>query len=142
MIATGHVGGGREGDDDLITGINVTPLVDIVLVLLIIFMVTASYLVRASIEVELPRAASANEAAGTTLAVVITRDGEVFLDGVRRSGPELVERGRAAAARGDARAVVSADRAALHGSVVRVIDLLKGAGVTRFAIHVEREAPP
>jgi biopolymer transport protein ExbD len=139
---TGHVGGGREGDDDLITGINVTPLVDIVLVLLIIFMVTASYLVRASIEVELPRAAAASEAAGTTLAVVITRGGEVFLDGVRRSEPELRERALAAVARGDTRAVVSADRAALHGSVVRVIDVLKGAGVTRFAIHVEREAPP
>ena len=138
----GHVGGGREGDDDLITGINVTPLVDIVLALLLIFMVTASYIVRAAIEVELPRAASAAEAAGTTLAVVITRQGEVFLDGVRRSERELGELARAAAARGDVRAVVSADRAALHGSVVRVIDVLKGAGVTRFAIHVEREAPP
>ncbi|HYQ81780.1 MAG TPA: biopolymer transporter ExbD, partial [Anaeromyxobacteraceae bacterium] len=112
-----------------------------VLVLLIIFMVTASYLVRAAIEVDLPKAASASEAAGTTLAVVITRDGEVFLDGVRRSDAELGERARAAAARGDARAVVSADRATLHGSVVHVIDILKGAGVTRFAIHVEREAP-
>ena len=138
----GNIGGGREGDDDLITGINVTPLVDIVLVLLIIFMVTASYIVRAAIEVELPRAASANEAAGTTLAVVVTRDGGVFLDGVRRTEPELGQRAREAAARGDVRAVVSADRAALHGSVVRVIDILKGSGVTRFAIHVEREASP
>jgi len=139
----GNIGGGREGDDDLITGINVTPLVDIVLVLLIIFMVTASYIVRASIEVELPRAAHGGEAAGTTLAVVITREGEVFLDGVRRSEAELRERARAAVAAGaDTRAVVSADRAALHGSVVRVIDLLKGEGVVRFAIHIEKEAPP
>ena len=138
-----NIGGGREGDEDLITGINVTPLVDIVLVLLIIFMVTASYIVRASIEVELPRAAHAGEAAGTTLAVVITRDGAVWLDGVLRSEAELRERARAAVAAGaDARAVVSADRAALHGSVVRVIDLLKGEGVTRFAIHIEKEAPP
>src|SRR5512139_299955 len=105
-------------------------------------MVTASYIVRAAIEVELPRAASANEAAGTTLAVVITRDGRVFLDGVPRSEAELAERARTAAARGDLRAVVNAARAALHGSVVRVIDVLKGAGVARFAIHVEREAPP
>ena len=139
----GNIGGGREGDDDLITGINVTPLVDIMLVLLIIFMVTASYIVRASIEVELPRAAHGGEAAGTTLAVAITRDGEVWLDGVRRSEAEVRERARAAAAAGgDVRAVVSADRAALHGSVVRVIDLLKGEGVVRFAIHVEREARP
>ncbi|HEU4384178.1 MAG TPA: biopolymer transporter ExbD [Anaeromyxobacteraceae bacterium] len=137
----GNIGGGREGDDDLISGINVTPLVDIVLVLLIIFMVTASYIVRAAIEVELPRAASASEAAGTTLAVVITSGGDVFLDGVRRSEPELAERAREAARRGDVRAVVSADRATLHGSVVRVIDVLKGSGVTRFAIHVERESP-
>jgi biopolymer transport protein ExbD len=132
--------GGGEDDDDLISGINVTPLVDIVLVLLIIFMVTATYIVRASIEVELPRAAHGGEATGTILSVILTRDGAVYLDGVRRSDDELVARAREAV-RGDAdtRAVISADKGALHGAVVHVIDLVKDAGVTRFAIHIERE---
>jgi len=127
-------------DDDLISGINVTPLVDIVLVLLIIFMVTATYIVRAAIEVDLPRAAHGGEAVGTVLSVVVTRANEVYLDGVLLAEGELVARTRQAVAKDpEARVVISADRAALHGAVVRVIDLVKGAGATRFAIHVEKE---
>ena len=132
----GHV----DDDDDIISGINVTPLVDVVLVLLIIFMVTATYIVRASIEVELPRAAHGGEATGKVLTVIVTKDGQVFVDGVRSSEDELVSRTREAlAADREARAIISADKGALHGSVVRVIDLVRGAGVTRFAIHVEKE---
>ena len=133
-------GAGADDDDDLISEINVTPLVDVVLVLLIIFMVTATYIVRASIEVDLPRAAHGGEATGTILSVILTKDGQVFLDGVRRSEEELVARTKEAVARdGDARVVISADKGALHGAVVRVIDLVRGAGATRFAIHVEKE---
>jgi biopolymer transport protein ExbD len=132
---------GTGGDeDDLIADINVTPLVDVVLVLLIIFMVTATYIVRASIEVDLPRAAHGGEAVGTVLSVVVTRANEVFLDGVRVPEEDLVRRTREAVGKdSDTRVVISADRAALHGAVVRVIDLVKGAGATRFAIHVEKE---
>jgi biopolymer transport protein ExbD len=127
-------------DDDLIADINVTPLVDVVLVLLIIFMVTATYIVRASIEVDLPRAAHGGEAVGTVLSVVLTKDGQVFLDGVQRTEDALVARTRDAVARDvETRVIISADRGALHGAVVRVIDLVRGAGVTRFAIHVEKE---
>ncbi len=129
-----------DGEDDLISGINVTPLVDIVLVLLIIFMVTATYIVRASIDVDLPRAAHGGEAVGTLLSVVVTKGGEVYLDGAPVDEAELVRRTREAVAKDrDTRVVVAADRAALHGAVVRAIDLVKGAGATRFALHVERE---
>jgi biopolymer transport protein TolR len=135
----GFASGGGD-DDDLISGINVTPLVDVVLVLLIIFMVTATYIVRASIEVQLPRVAHGGEAVGTVLAVVLTKEGEVFLDGVRRSDDELTARTRQAVAKDpEARVIISADRGALHGAVVHVIDLVRGAGATRFAIHVEKE---
>ncbi len=137
-MASGIANG--SGDDEIISGINVTPLVDIVLVLLIIFMVTATYIVRASIEVQLPRAAHGGETTGTLLAVVLTREGDVYLDGVKRTEDELEARAREAVARdSDARVVISADKAALHGAVVRVIDLVKGAGVTRFAINIEKE---
>jgi biopolymer transport protein ExbD len=133
-------GTGDADDDDLISGINVTPLVDVVLVLLIIFMVTATYIVRASIKVELPRTAQGGEAAGAILTVVLTRDGVVYLDGVRRSEDELVALTKQAVARdGEVRALISADKGALHGAVVHLIDLVRGAGVTRFAIHVEKE---
>jgi biopolymer transport protein ExbD len=130
-----------SGDDgDIISEINVTPLVDVVLVLLIIFMVTATYIVRQSIEVDLPRAANAGDATGSVLALVLTREGDVYLDGQKADERQLEERVRAAVARDkDARAIISADRMALHGAVVRVIDLVKGAGVTHFAIHIEKE---
>ncbi len=129
-----------ENGEEMISGINVTPLVDITLVLLIIFMVTATYIVRESIEVELPRAAHGGETTGRVLAVVLTRDGRLYLDGVPRTDAELVERARAAVrADRDTRAIISADKAALHGAVVHVIDLVKDAGVSRFALHIERE---
>jgi biopolymer transport protein TolR len=128
-----------RGEDDIISGINVTPLVDVVLVLLIIFLVTASYIVRQSIDVDLPRAANAGEGTGATLAVVLTRDGDLYLDGVKRSEEELRAQVRQAVAGDpDARAVISADERALHGAVIHLIDVVKGEGVTRFAIHVER----
>jgi biopolymer transport protein ExbD len=131
---------GAESDDEMITGINVTPMVDVVLVLLIIFMVTATYIVREAIEVDLPRAANAGEAVGTTLAVVLTRDGAIYLDGVPRTEAELAARARQAVAKDrDTRALISADRAAQHGAVVRVIDVVKGQGVSRFAINIEKE---
>jgi biopolymer transport protein ExbD len=127
-------------DEDIISGINVTPLVDIILVLLIIFMVTATYIVREAIAVDLPRAAHGGEAAGTALAVVLTREGLIFVDGVERTEQELARRtGEALARDREVRAVISADRAALHGAVVRVIDVMKGAGLSRFAINIERQ---
>lgn len=136
-MAAGTSGG---DDDDLISGINVTPLVDVVLVLLIVFMVTATYIVRAAIEVELPRVAQGGESTGTLLSVVLTRDGATYLDGVRRSDAELAERTREAVAKDrDARVLISADKGALHGAVVHAIDVVRGAGATRFAIHVEKE---
>jgi biopolymer transport protein TolR len=134
----GHVQSSGD-DDEMISGINVTPLVDITLVLLIIFMVTATYIVREAIEVDLPRAAHAGEATGTTLAVVLTKDGGIYLDGVLRSEAELAARTREAVAKDkDTRAIISADRASLHGAVVRVIDVVKGEGVSRFAINIEK----
>src|SRR5437868_15532485 len=77
-----EMAGQIQDEDDAITGINVTPLVDITLVLLIIFMVTATYIVKQTIEVELPRAAHGGETVSTTFALVVTKDGKFFLNGV------------------------------------------------------------
>ncbi len=136
----GNIGGSSEGDEDMISGINVTPLVDITLVLLIIFMVTATYIVKEAIEVQLPRAAHAGEATGTTLALVLTKEGDLYLDGVKVGEDALRARIREAVARDrDARALISADKAALHGAVVHLIDIVKGDGITKFAINIEKE---
>lgn len=129
-----------NGDDDPITGINVTPLVDITLVLLIIFMVTASYIVKEAIEVELPRAAQGGETVGPTLSFAIDRAGAVYLDG-QRVTPEAARTAVRNAVRKnpEARALIGADKAVAHGEVVALIDLVKGEGLTRFAIEVSHE---
>jgi biopolymer transport protein TolR len=129
----------EESGDDMIAAINVTPLVDITLVLLVIFMVTATYVVREAIEVDLPRAASGGETVGPTLAFALDREGKLFLDGAPATLDEAREAVRAVVARSPgARALISADRAVSHGRVIEVIDLVKQEGLTRFAIDVER----
>ncbi len=127
-----------EEHGDEITAINVTPLVDVTLVLLIIFMVTATYVVKEAIEVDLPRAASGGETVGPTLAFALDREGQLFLDGAPATAETARAAVRAAVARsGEARALISADRAVSHGRVVEVIDLVKREGLTRFALDVE-----
>ena len=129
-----------EEHDDEITGINVTPLVDITLVLLIIFMVTATYVVKEAIEVDLPRAASGGQTVGPTLAFALDREGKLYLDGAPATAQAARAAVRAAVARSaEARAIISADRAVSHGRVVEVIDLVTREGLTRFAIDVEHE---
>ena len=132
-------GGGSEGGDDGINEINVTPLVDIMLVLLIIFMVTASYIVKDSIEVELPRAAHGGETTNKTFAVLITKENKAWLNGVEMTDALLVaEVAKAQAAGEDVQAIIGGDTNASHGAVTHVLDVLKGAGVTKFAIQIDR----
>jgi biopolymer transport protein ExbD len=130
------------GTDEAITGINVTPLVDITLVLLIVFMVTASFIARESIEVDLPRAAAGGETVGETLAFALDRAGALYLDGAPVGRDAARAAVRAAVARSpEARALIGADRAVPHGEVVSLIDLVKGEGLARFAIQITREEP-
>ncbi|MBC7172454.1 MAG: biopolymer transporter ExbD [Polyangiaceae bacterium] len=144
-------GGARDGDDDgLISEINVTPLVDVLLVLLIILMVTATAIVREStIPVELPEAATgerSQEKPPTTLPVSISNDGKIYLEEEVLTLDQLRERA-AAAHRADpqTRAILHADGRIAHAKVVQVIDALRQAEVTKFAINVrpsDLEAAP
>ena len=126
---------GRGG----IVGINVTPMVDVVLVLLVIMMVSATYIVSQSLKVELPKTATSDDAVSTVAAVTITKDGKLFYNGEPVEEPALSGKLRAAhAGNAEVSLVVTADQAALHGAVVHVIDLAKVEGITKFAINVER----
>lgn len=129
------------GDDDgVIAEINIVPFVDIVLVLLITFMLTSSAIVRASIPVELPTAASAQSAVASTLNIVLNREGHLFLDGVRTTEDVLgAHVARVSWEKADLQAVISADTAIDYGRVVRVIDLVKTNGVKAFALNIRRE---
>jgi biopolymer transport protein ExbD len=131
------------GDDDVISGINVTPLVDIVLVLLIIFMVTTSYIVRQQIQVNLPRAASGEAETQATLTFQVTADGEFLLDGEETT---LKTIGQQVAARieeePELRAAIAADDKVDYGRVVDLIDTIKANGLDKFALNIERRSKP
>ena len=132
------MGASSGGDDDeLITAINVTPLVDIVLVLLIILMVTASYIVSQSIPMDLPAATTAGETPPRTLTVSIDRQSQLFIDADPVDWEQLRVRARRfSAEENEARAVIAADRNVSHGEFIRIVDILRAEGITRYAINV------
>lgn len=133
--------GGLPGDGEgSINDINVTPLVDVFLVLLIIFMVTAPAILATSIPLDLPEAATAERESGRELGIVVLPNGEILLDGDRISDDALRKSIRAAD--GPVQALVSADRTTPHGTVVGVLDLLRQEGVDQFAINVVPKDEP
>jgi biopolymer transport protein ExbD len=134
-------GGSGDNDEDMIAGINVTPLVDVVLVLLIILMVTAQYAAeKDSIPMDLPQAQSGDTAVPSTLAVSIDKDGKYFLNAEQLDYDALRSKVRAAHGKdADTRAVIAADGRVSHAQVIKVIDLLRQEKVTKFAINVRPE---
>jgi biopolymer transport protein ExbD len=127
-----------------ITGINVTPLVDITLVLLIIFLVTAKLMVSPrSLNADLPRAATGTEVQ-EIFSVVLLENGRTRVDGVDVAEDGVRALAKRATARGktaDLRAVINADGAVPHRRVMRVLDLLRQAGVAKVGFGVV-PAPP
>ena len=131
-------GGTKLDDDDGIVDINVTPLVDVMLVLLIIFMVASTYIVKESIEVDLPKAATGGETLDTTLSVVIDSKGKLYLNGEPSTQAAIADRCKEVAKIDPkAQAIIAADKTTAHGQVVKVIDLVRQNGVLRFAINVD-----
>ncbi len=131
--------GPQNDDDGLITDINVTPMVDITLVLLIIFMVTAGFIVNPAIRIELPKAASGESVERSTLAISMSKGGDIFLNGQKVDEKLLAEAVRTAVTQNPkVQAVVAADRSVPHGDVVRIIDMVKRLGVAKFAISIDR----
>ncbi len=127
------------GSDESITGINVTPLVDVVLVLLVVLMVTATYLASRAIPVDLPTGKT-GEASAAPLTVSLTKAGSLYVDGVPYSEAQLREKLKTARdADPELRAVIAADGAVPHRRVVGVIDLLRQERVERFAINVDAD---
>lgn len=126
-------GSGSSGSD-IIAGINVTPLVDITLVLLIIFIVTAKIIVTPAVPLDLPRAAKTDEVQ-MVFSVIIPVQGAVLVNGAAtKDDGELLGKARAAvAADADVRAVIQADGGVTHRTMIRVLDLLRQGGMERIA---------
>lgn len=134
-----------EGES-VIADINVTPLVDITLVLLIVYMITVPTIVaNPAIKVDLPTASSGQEARDTTLTVAIHRDASgaigVYANGepvddekLRELVPDLLEKNK------DLVAVIAADKGIAYGDVVRFVDLVGSLGVGKIALETRLPA--
>lgn len=134
--------GGAEESNEAITGINVTPLVDIVLVLLIIFMVTAKLIVSQSVPLDLPKAATGSDVQ-TVFSIVLAADGSTQIDNkpVTSDDAVLAQAKAAREKNAELRAIIKADSAVPHGRVIHVLDLLKQAQVAKIAFGVSPIAP-
>jgi biopolymer transport protein ExbD len=133
------------GEDGIFADINITPLTDIFLVLLIIFMVTSSVMAadagaRAGVKVNLPRGATKEISTNARdITVAITTDGKMVVDGKEVSADTLQKTFEQARARDpETQVIVQADEATHHGRVVAVMELAKAAGLRRLAIATRR----
>lgn len=129
-----------QTDEEAISGINVTPLVDITLVLLIIFMVTAKLIVGQGVPLDLPKAKTAG-AVQTVLNIGLDAKGTLSANGHPVSDENALRAEASAALRAnpELRAVISASSAASHGQVMNVLDTVRDAGVSRIAFAADKK---
>ena len=129
-----------EGDG-LIAGINGTPLVDIVLVLLLIFIVTAKIIVAPAVPLDLPHALSTEETQ-VVFSVILTRGGQLLVNGspVSDDATLLGLAAQAVTKDRELRAVINADGEVAHRRVLHTLDLLKRAGLAHVAFGALPEA--
>ncbi len=130
-----------QDDDDgaAITDINITPFVDVVLVLLVVFMVVAKLIVARGVEIDKPKAATGGEVQ-STLRVSVTPDGQIYVNGDKYATDDaaVARIKELAAATSKPKAIIAGDRKAVYGGVMHAIDLVQQAGVTAIALENER----
>ena len=122
-------------EDDEIAAINVTPLVDVVLVLLVIFMITAPTLYQNALKVQLPQAQSGEDQSKSTLQIMVDATGIITLQSKKYTLDELATQIRATHPQSS---IILADKKVEHGKVISIIDMLKANGVQKFSFGVEK----
>ena len=127
------------GDEDTISGINVTPLVDVVLVLLVIFLMTAPVLYQSAIKVQLPKAKTGEDAGvKSPLNFTIDAAGKVYWNSEELAWEKLTDKLHAFGPKiSEETAMISADQTTPHGVVIKLMDALRASGLVRFALNVE-----
>lgn len=135
--------GGDDGDA-IISDINVTPLVDVMLCLLVIFMVTTSYVVADSLKVDLPEAATGDHTEPSVVMITYTVDKssgarQLYVNGDKADEAFLRAHIKKVKAEGkkDLQAVIAADKMASHGEVIHLIDVVKQEGIIKFALNID-----
>ncbi len=138
----GGGGGGRRGrrrrKSGVMSEINITPMVDVMLVLLIIMMVAAP-MMTSGVAVDLPRTAAGEMASQTRpITVIVSPEGSIFVDDTPVSETELVPLVGTLATPED-RIFLRGDTTANYGTVMRVMGMLSAAGYTKIGLVTERE---
>lgn len=124
-------------EEEMITSINITPLVDIFLVLLIIFMITSTIVTHQQIPMNAPSAAHAGSEAPAAAGLVVDGEGKLYLDGVAMEADMIQEHLRRAVQDAAAfQVLIAADRELPYQKVVDAIDLVRSAGVSKYALKV------
>jgi len=126
----------KDDDDAMISEINVTPFVDVVLVLLVVFMITAKLIVARGVEIDKPKAATGGEVQ-STLRVSVNKEGELFVNGDKfTDDATAIARIKTIAATTDKpKALIAGSRAGAYGNVMRAIDLVQQAGISAIALE-------
>ncbi len=129
----------QSGDDDEIGNINITPMVDVILVLLVIFMVTANFLKKESININLPKVQAADPNVAQSVQVAITRDGKILLEGQSTTEEKLFANlQRDSKFRPNMRLTLSADENLSYGTITKLMGIIRKAGVTKIALSVKK----
>jgi len=124
----------------IIAEINITPLTDVVMVLLVIFMVTTPLMMNEAFKIKLPVATTSEPQIEQTTTVSIAPGNHIYLNKAEVSMEDL--KGLLAsrmASSPDRTVVIKADTNILHGTVVKVLDIAKESGALKLAISTERE---
>jgi biopolymer transport protein ExbD len=126
----------NDDDSPGITDINVTPFVDILLVLLVVFIVTAKLIVARGVEIQKPKASTGGEVQ-STLRVSVDKEGQLFVNGdVFADDASAIARIKVIAAQSSKpKAIIAGDERGRYGGVMRAIDLVQKAGVTAIALE-------
>jgi biopolymer transport protein ExbD len=129
-----------SADDLTVMGsINITPFVDVVLVLLVIFMVTAPMLNKEVFGITLPKASHGETKILQSICIAVTKQGQFLYNGTLISESDLVTSAqRAFEANHEIQALISADGDSRHADVVKAIDLIKSSGIIHFALQIEK----
>jgi biopolymer transport protein ExbD len=125
-----------EGDDAAITDINVTPFVDVVLVLLVVFMVTAKLIVARGVEIDKPKAATGGEVQ-STLRVTVTKEGDLYInkDKFTDDTAAIAKLKELTAGVEKPKALINGSRSGAYGNVMRAIDVVQQAGIKGIALE-------
>ena len=130
--------GGDEGEP--MSDINIVPFVDIILVVLIIFMITTPFIVQPSININLPKAVTGEDTTPSQFNITIPKEGSLMVNGNAVGEDRLLALAEESALSSpDIQAIISADQEVSHGRVIAIIDTIRSAGISRFAISTQRK---